>query len=268
MKSARLSKLLTNIQKQLVSDLPEAVRKLRIKSPAYCLFIWYQDSSTDEYTPQFFVAPVRLRDACLAEKDLSKIGGDALDAVWRPQQTISFPYQKCRFSTNLCDSVSAEANECCSILFDNPSDEEDGDESALLMPFRTALHRAARELNGFDWSGVLPRSDDFIVLATDYIGYWLAEDMTASVPKKQLSLLVSHGYLPKDMLEYDPKAEQAKYEAEEAAQKKAVQDRVEADLRDAKRVHQEKVKAGEACPKCGFTFGWNGSECTHCKFRK
>lgn len=64
------------------------------------------------------------------------------------------------------------------------------------MPFRAALHDAARELNALDWSGVLPHSDDFVVLAADYIGYWLEEDMAASIPEGRLAVLKSRGLLP------------------------------------------------------------------------
>lgn len=74
-----------------------------------------------------------------------------------------------------------------------PGVEEEG---ALLMPFRSALHQVARELNGIDWSQIIRRSQDFVVLATDYIGYWLDEDMAASIPSKQLATLKSHKLLP------------------------------------------------------------------------
>jgi len=262
---ARLSKLLADIRRKLTSQVPDLVQSFRIRSPAYCLFIWYQDLSVDEYAPVVGVTPVELRDACLAEKDLSKIGGDALDAIWRPQQCITGPYPGGAYPTGFCKDVSAESNECYSILC---TDDTPADEGPALMPFRSALHQVARELNAFDWSGILPLTDDFVVLATDYIGYWIQEDMLASIPEKQLQMLISRGLLLEDWLRYDPKAEQAKYEAQMAAERKAAQDRVEADLRECKQVHQERVKAGAACPKCGFTYGWNGTECSHCRFRK
>jgi hypothetical protein len=41
---------------------------------------------------------------------------------------------------------------------------------------------------------------------------------------------------------------------------------LESELLDAERAHQDKVETGAACPKCGFAFGWNGAECSHCNY--
>lgn len=42
---------------------------------------------------------------------------------------------------------------------------------------------------------------------------------------------------------------------------------LEADLAAAGRAHQAKVKEGKACPKCGFSYSWNGVACGHCHYR-
>jgi hypothetical protein len=42
---------------------------------------------------------------------------------------------------------------------------------------------------------------------------------------------------------------------------------LEADLAAAERTHQAKVKEGKACPKCGFSYSWNGVVCAHCRYR-
>jgi hypothetical protein len=41
---------------------------------------------------------------------------------------------------------------------------------------------------------------------------------------------------------------------------------LEADLRAAEGAQQEKLKQGRACPKCGFSYSWNGAECGHCHY--
>jgi hypothetical protein len=195
MKNARLSKLLTAIKTKLAASIPKAVRELKIKSPAYCLFIWYQDLSVDEYAPVLGVAPVELRDACLSGKHKKKLANDSKTSIWLPQQSIDRPFPGFPFPKHLCEEVASESNECYSILTAG-LDLPPADEGPLLMPFRAALHDVARELNLYDWTRILPRSDDFVVLAADYIGYWLQEDMAASIPGKKLAALKARGRLP------------------------------------------------------------------------
>jgi len=197
MKDQRLSKLLTAIHVGLLSSIPDAVRKLHIKAPAYCLFIWYQDLSVDEYAPELGLAPVELRDACLSGKHREKLANDPVASIWLPQQSIDRPFPGFPFPKHVCENVAAEANECYSILTAGHEYPPGVDaEGPLLMPFRAALHLVARKLNAYDWSGILPRSEDFVVLAADYIGYWLDEDMAASIPEEQLDALRSRGLLP------------------------------------------------------------------------
>jgi predicted Zn-ribbon and HTH transcriptional regulator len=66
--------------------------------------------------------------------------------------------------------------------------------------------------------------------------------------------------------ESQPKSEA--YEAERMAKIKASLDELEAAFREAERANQRRVEQGKACPKCGFSYAWNGSECGHCRFRK
>jgi hypothetical protein len=53
-----------------------------------------------------------------------------------------------------------------------------------------------------------------------------------------------------------------------AAKIKASQDELEAAFREAQQANKRKVEEGKACPNCGFTYAWSGSECGHCRFRK
>jgi hypothetical protein len=231
------------------------------------LFIWYQDLSTDENAPVLGVAPVQLREACLSGKFGDRLGCPPTEAIWCPQQSIRPPFPGFPFTMHHCQDLEPEANECYSILT-GAGDLSGEDEDMVLKPFRTALQKVALELNAHNWSNILQCSNDFVVLASDYIGEWIAGDMQASIPKKRLAELKAHGLIPPDWLDFDAKAAKAAYEAELQAEGRARQEKVEAELRDAERAHQKKVREGGACPKCGFSFGWNGTECSHCKFIK
>jgi hypothetical protein len=43
---------------------------------------------------------------------------------------------------------------------------------------------------------------------------------------------------------------------------------LEAELAAAQRAHHAQVKEGKACPKCGFSYSWNGVACDHCHYRR
>lgn len=64
--------------------------------------------------------------------------------------------------------------------------------------------------------------------------------------------------------ESQPESEEEK--AEIAAQIEARQACAEAVLREGEKVQQQRIDAKQACPKCGFTYSWNGLECSHCRF--
>ena len=42
---------------------------------------------------------------------------------------------------------------------------------------------------------------------------------------------------------------------------------LEADLAAAQQAHEGKMKESKACPKCGFSYSWNGLGCGHCHYR-
>jgi hypothetical protein len=56
------------------------------------------------------------------------------------------------------------------------------------------LRRVAKRLNGMDWTGILPCSDDLVFTASDTEdGVMIQEDLPASVPPKRLALLRRRG---------------------------------------------------------------------------
>jgi hypothetical protein len=58
----QLKALLDTIERNLTDWIPIGVKELGIKSPAYCLFLWYQDFS-DDFTPHYGIATQELLDA-------------------------------------------------------------------------------------------------------------------------------------------------------------------------------------------------------------
>ena len=189
---ASLKLLLAELETTLVGSIPRSVERMHIGDPVYCLFLWYYDTSVFEpYTPLLGIGLDSLRQACLA-----KYLDDPNDRIWRPQQTIEAPFPGFPFPRADCDGpdIAKKCNECYRLMdaiFG--SDEPLEDEGPMLLPFREMLWRVAQKLNRRDWSGILKTTDDFVVLAADYIGYWLAEDMEHSVPVEKLTLLKSRG---------------------------------------------------------------------------
>ena len=197
MQSQAISDLQQAIYSKLSTWIPEKLRSLKIQSPTYCLFIWYQDLSVDELTPIIATAPVEMRDACFAREHRSNLGDEPRKAIWTPQQSISAPFPGWEsFKDFPCDVVAQDVDALYRLLSAHLTRPPE-DEMELLMPVRTVLSRVAQDLNQVDWSGILPCSEDFVVLATDYIGAWLVEDMSASIPKPALLKLKKKKLLPK-----------------------------------------------------------------------
>jgi len=61
--------------------------------------------------------------------------------------------------------------------------------------------------------------------------------------------------------------EPEEHKAQMAAKTKARQDRVEALLREGAQANRQQIQVGNACPKCGFSYGWDGRDCSHCRFQ-
>ena len=76
------------------------------------------------------------------------------------------------------------------------SDDDDREEDEIPLPFRTTLQSVARTLNQIDWSQHMPVAHGFIVIATDYIGYWFPEDVSESIGAERLADLQKSGRMP------------------------------------------------------------------------
>lgn len=90
----------------------------------------------------------------------------------------------------------------------------DQDELQVLIPFRKMIYRVCLSLNELDWSTILPVTEDFVVVASDWsTGCDIERDAKASVPPAKQKKLKSQGLffnpekLPKPKL---PSASQLK----------------------------------------------------------
>jgi hypothetical protein len=227
MNDKQLKTLLDTIERNLTDWIPIGVKELGIKSPAYCLFLWYQDFS-DDFTPHYGIATQELLDAIEATHFEDPI--DRFEMIWRPQQCADLDVPG-RLVLDECDIVETEVEACYEILAkqaeifeeesenenaleedseleDDLGDEEDLDEEDLdadeeaiekefqaLAPFREMMHRVGKNLQQVDWKKIMPVSDNFIVLVGDYVGYWLAEDFEESVSLPKIDSLIAQGLL-------------------------------------------------------------------------
>jgi hypothetical protein len=227
MNAKLLPNLLTSIERNLTDWIPIGVKELEITSPAYCLFIWYQDYSGD-LTPHIGVATKNLLDA--VEATDFEDPNDKYDMIWRPQQCADLEIPG-RLIVDECDIVENEVEDCYELLaeksglFDGGDDDSDDDddldedeededeieedsdleddeideeldeEFQTLAPFREMMHRVGKNLANVDWSKIMPVTDEFVVLVCDYVGYWLPEDFEQCVTDAQFDKLVARGLL-------------------------------------------------------------------------
>ena len=221
----QLTTLLDTIERNLTDWIPIGVKELRVKSPAYCLFLWYQDFS-DDFTPHCGIATQDLLDS-IHSTDLQD-PLEKFEIIWRPQQCADLEVPG-RLILDECDIVENEVESCYEILaeqsglfgdsdsieesddeeldadleeddLDREGDEEDDEEAIerefeALAPFREMMHRVGNNLRKVDWKKILPVTDDFVVLVGDYVGYWLADDFEQSVSPEKIASLIERGML-------------------------------------------------------------------------
>lgn len=169
--------MLAEIEAELVEALPAAVRKAKIKETAYGIMICYIDLTTDKYTPFVTVLPETYRSKCVADGDVSMIW--SLPAI--PGITCRLPEGK-------------PLNKKCNLVYEFLSaDWEDEDEEKVIRPFREMIYRVCLQLNELDWSPILPVTDDFTVMASDWTGYWVDADAKKSVPVAHRRMLKQKG---------------------------------------------------------------------------
>ena len=73
------------------------------------------------------------------------------------------------------------------------ADLDVGVEERVILPFRKMIYRVCLQLNELDWSAILPVTEDFIVVASDWSGFWVHEDAEKSVPLARKRMLKKQG---------------------------------------------------------------------------
>lgn len=164
---------LKEIETALVVLVPEAVRQLKVEGPCYAVILCYIDSTTDEFTPYGLVAPEAVRAEALRADPAG-----AASSIWSPHQALTLPKPLPTFTLEDAAFV-ARCQACYQYLMEKGGDLDD---DRMLLPFRKMMYRVAQQLNGLDWSSCLAPTDDFVVIASDWTGYWVEEDARASLP--------------------------------------------------------------------------------------
>ena len=173
---------LDDIQAKLLKRIPTAVSDLKVQDPAYALILCYLDSTTDFFTPYVIIALESARKHALREEP-----DEASSYIWSPHQAFMPPEHppEIWFEDAM---LGAKCTACYDFLLDriqNLSEKE------VLRPFREMMHRTAAALNRLDWREYLQPTDDFVVIASDWTGYWVQEDARASLLPHQIELLES-----------------------------------------------------------------------------
>ena len=191
---SRLLPLLADIEGDLTASISAAIADLKVAEPAYALFLWYDDSSTWEphICPNLGVGTTSLREACAEEFEDDR--DSFLNCIWRPNQEREDELVFAGFEEPSLASRCQEAYRLMWAATEVPLPEHE--DAELLRPFRAMMHRVALRLNEFDWSKTLPTTDDFVVTAVDKIGYWLLEDMVASIPLAKRKVLQKRRLFP------------------------------------------------------------------------
>ncbi len=166
---------------KLLAEVPAMVRGLAPAEPIFCVFLLYDDGTSGDPVPSLQVGLKSLLDACQAER-IDGIGDRSnAEKAWVPQQTISAPFPGFPCPTIPLDIIAEEADICYrhGVVHDGPPELPPLD--PVPPAFRSMLQRVARKLNDEDAFADLPTTEHFVVLANDYLGDRLKEDVALSL---------------------------------------------------------------------------------------
>ena len=130
------------IQDQLVDYIPKYFASHALSSPAYCLFLLYDDGSSLDFTPNIEIGTKDLLLAC--EQGLKDGVGDTSNQgkAWRPHQCISSPFPGFPCPGERLTIVGKECNACYDFEFENN----------VAYSLRDTFTETAFELNQIDWN--------------------------------------------------------------------------------------------------------------------
>lgn len=178
-----MDSLLAEIETSLLTLIPRSLQTLKQSQPAYGLFLCYIDTTTDDHMPYLIVAGEGARQWAIERR-----GPDASHAIWNPQQELTDCGDFFQKITLDDPKVKALIERC----YDELTDADDySDDDVGLLPFRRMMWRVAVSLNGVDWQGLLDTTDDFVVVASDWSGFWVHQDAKESLPAAKLKRLKS-----------------------------------------------------------------------------
>ena len=173
------AEILGHLEDLLVTHIPEAAKKMRIKEPVYSLRIWYFGSDTEgDRSPNLIVATEALRQKVLQQKgETAPHFLWAADELYHVDGTYTQPLEVPEIS-KLCQEWYA--------AYESGGGRPPG--KKRLQPFREMVQRAAQRLNGYDWSACLRATPDFVVFAADGSHDFCNdyEEMQASVSESQI----------------------------------------------------------------------------------
>lgn len=182
----RIRNLLSEIEAELIEMLPETAQAAHVDEPIYLLILCYIDTTTDEHSPFVAIVPERVR-----QRAIKRTGAEASRMIWFPRQLLGGSSALIREQSLENPALQAKIETCYELLTENSSDDDD----ITLLPFREMFWRVARTLNERDWRGILNTTDDFVVAASDWSGFWSQEDLSNSLPSRNRHLLESRKLL-------------------------------------------------------------------------
>jgi hypothetical protein len=175
-KGTNLATLKKRIHKHLLTAIPKCIAKFRIRQPVYCLFLGYDSEGNGAMPPMLSIGMESERQLCLS-KDPKK----AKQLIWSPDELQH------RLSKPRCLPTDKKFEKACE-LFNRLMDERGSEKPAIDL-----LNQVAKQLGAAKWSGKLPVTDDFVVLACDFEGCDLSENIRKSASLKALKSLKKQG---------------------------------------------------------------------------
>ena len=183
-----IQKLINDSLPIMVSEVLAHAKELKLSSPLARLKFWYYDTCAPKC---YFIG------SALTEADRVRIlrddGVNAAYNLWNGSGSIEITVGL--KDESQCTPYFAQAYEMMGLSAqerENANLSEQANEVSRLL-----AQALSRHLNKLDWSEVCSVTDDFIVYAqngTDR-GCDCYEDITASVPKQKLELLIARGLM-------------------------------------------------------------------------
>lgn len=170
--------LLREIEAALLLAIPKRLRAMKLTEPSYGLFVCYADLTTDSYGPWLKPCPESFLRRAVADRDVWKVW-----AIAEVPGTI-VPI----------DGLTAKCHAAYEYLTRRWGEPDHDDELVEILPFRRMVYRVCLALNSYDWSGVLPVTDEFTVMACDWhSGDDIRADADGSVPAARQRTLKKRG---------------------------------------------------------------------------